>query len=1174
MKQTLAWPPQLNMSDNKPHIYSEFNTVERNNAPYLNEMLSPVHVKNLGAEYIHDFKGNKYHIDNRVFYKNSTPLFVVNNQKFIKEDVTDEIIRYDAYDIDMGKEAYAIWDDDTNSFNVTFNNNTVNSLKLFEEGTVVACRIRIIENVAYFVIYYDVDDFQYVKVMRVDAEGNLTYWNKDAQWKRQTIRRNVATAQTYTVMSVPDANPIINIGKVFNDVIGISIISDRGKALNTVRNCWITYFISNDELKELADNGIKPVSSSSSTTVINIETALFSWSCSRDYSSVQAQALTTDNITYYAYNEVGVKGDPLDVTGSTVMTDTGNTVAIDGVTYRICQYTSSVYTFVVELNALSNVDKAWGFDVHYTDGARGSTVDTDTVKTVTIRIMYIGEAPQVPAVVDFIQYIEVVWKTLPNDTVYGIYPATSTSPVTLEHEYTTSVTAGWLTTPNIVIDDGSLAAMWALNTQYSDANNWNNMSLVNGSLIEETGRISSVDWANNAYTVSPTRYCTTTTNYNVARSNSAVFLQNFFTSTVKLNNTAATSSFSLYNNGGTAGKETTTSRFLEYNASNCSDLRYYPGTNVDSSFNYFGDTKFSGDSTIGNDEDLLTFTSQGYRAPLGRTNWNLCYYVDAGGNATVLGISYSTDQNTEGTLVAPWTNVDDSFYIVADDDKLIYKDYNNRYHKISVVDDTDLRAILDDRYVVINTTSYWNCYDSLLERKLHYASDYNDRVMFGQSVVPTAAQVMAGANEKGKQTYSRYTATCINPNYTLMPRIAVSSIILPVQIRSRVLVNAEKPFNCTVEESRDIQPINVYYSAVGGADNAADAIYKYSIYPFNVYDKKIDNTQVGSSYTITNVALTPTIFTEYINGAGNNDVVTENNVSYVLNYYDQQPFLNYNLSSQSSNTYYGQTAFFVLQGQFYAFMNEKIYSVIYNNGVIASQDAIIDARGMIFVGNNPQIAFFYSPSKRMFYSFTGDAILQKVYDASKLFYTDADKTKHWYDEMTQSIYVAFPQGLLVFGQANTYLFENFKNVTNVQVSNDGVTHITDNDVTYDLVYYETEGYEPLPVELETSFYGIGSNEYTSIDRWDVTLFGESKKPSYIKVGVRSITDVTVKSEEKTYKITPDMYDEWSNSILIRYVPKLQKGQGLRLYVETPLTIQKIVPHITDMGTGTVTRRGI
>jgi hypothetical protein len=134
----------------------------------------------------------------------------------------------------------------------------------------------------------------------------------------------------------------------------------------------------------------------------------------------------------------------------------------------------------------------------------------------------------------------------------------------------------------------------------------------------------------------------------------------------------------------------------------------------------------------------------------------------------------------------------------------------------------------------------------------------------------------------------------------------------------------------------------------------------------------------------TNVALTPTIFTEYINGAGNNDVVTENNVSYVLNYYDQQPFLNYNLSSQSSNTYYGQTAFFVLQGQFYAFMNEKIYSVIYNNGIIASQDAIIDARGMTFVGNNPQIAFFYSPSKRMFYSFTGDAVLQKIFDASKL----------------------------------------------------------------------------------------------------------------------------------------------------------------------------------------------
>ena len=183
---------------------------------------------------------------------------------------------------------------------------------------------------------------------------------------------------------------------------------------------------------------------------------------------------------------------------------------------------------------------------------------------------------------------------------------------------------------------------------------------------------------------------------------------------------------------------------------------------------------------------------------------------------------------------------------------------------------------------------------------------------------------------------------------------------------------------------------------------------------------------------------------------------------------------------------------------------------------------------------------------------------------------------HWYDEMSQSIWVATDKGLLVFGQKNTFLFEQWTNVTNVQFSRDGITHITNDNDTINLTYYDTDGYEILPADLETSFYGIGSQEDTSIDRWDITLYANNHKKdeSYITVGVRSITDITVKSEEKTFKITPDMYDAWSNSILIRYPPKLMKGQGLRLYIKTPLTVARIVPHVMDMGTGTLTRHGV
>ena len=53
-----------------------------------------------------------------------------------------------------------------------------------------------------------------------------------------------------------------------------------------------------------------------------------------------------------------------------------------------------------------------------------------------------------------------------------------------------------------------------------------------------------------------------------------------------------------------------------------------------------------------------------------------------------------------------------------------------------------------------------------------------------------------------------------------------------------------------------------------------------------------------------------------------------------------------------------------------------------------------------------------------------------------------------------------------------------------------------------------------------------------------------------------------------------MYDKWSNSVLIQFSPKLIKGKGIRLYIETPLSIQSITPHFSDVGASTTARRAI
>lgn len=184
----------------------------------------------------------------------------------------------------------------------------------------------------------------------------------------------------------------------------------------------------------------------------------------------------------------------------------------------------------------------------------------------------------------------------------------------------------------------------------------------------------------------------------------------------------------------------------------------------------------------------------------------------------------------------------------------------------------------------------------------------------------------------------------------------------------------------------------------------------------------------------------------------------------------------------------------------------------------------------------------------------------------------------WYDESTQSVYVDTDQGLLVLGPKNTYLLP-FYDVENVQFSNDGITHITGllegttEALTYDQVFYKKDGFEVVPIELETSFYGIGSKENGNIDRYDVVLFNdEEDSPAITATGhVTSITDIaTIGADVKKEIKSPD-WDSVSHSVLWSIVPSIQKGQGLRLHVTSPITIQSITAHVSSMGTGTLSK---
>ena len=184
--------------------------------------------------------------------------------------------------------------------------------------------------------------------------------------------------------------------------------------------------------------------------------------------------------------------------------------------------------------------------------------------------------------------------------------------------------------------------------------------------------------------------------------------------------------------------------------------------------------------------------------------------------------------------------------------------------------------------------------------------------------------------------------------------------------------------------------------------------------------------------------------------------------------------------------------------------------------------------------------------------------------------------RHWYDESTQSIYIATEEGLLVFGPDNTYCLENFKDVVDIEFVDGDIHIIEENDEknlhkeTILRYYHDRDGYEPLRIELETSFWGLGAGESTSIDRWSITLYDTEHKEQDIYLQVRSLTDVSTQAEEKKLHINANDWDKYTHSTLINFTPALIKGQGIRLSVKTISNIQKIVPSVQDNKTPTPT----
>lgn len=1150
-KQQIEFPPLINLQDDQPAVHSDFRSVEKINAPYLNGMLVPMwHTQ---YEYtnkpVWDYDNNRYEIIDGWLTKNGENLFTVDNKHFEKEDITEEYSKYLSFDFDeTGNLAKLEWDTSTNTVSLTYGEDVL-SEHLFVNGILLTSRVRCINGTAIGVVVYEVNDTVYMLYLNTGANRKVS---KAVVWCTTVPMAAGQSSFSVSAITVKNPNPVINIANPLTNVYAVSLVSNYGQVLFTKEEGYYTFVDNNgtyiDGTNWVASTG------SSTETIVNYQYTNFIFANKSGSSYSQFQVYYRDGKWYY----VSVPGQ--EVPNSTDPNFTPVIMPGQYTTYEDTQY--QIYKAVLYTNSFiftATVDDLHGNSASISLSLSNENTYTESFvnNSATISVSetsWITNVPKIESCV--ITY---------NSNTYNVNDTTKQFTIT-ETLAPTTKTAAYITFPNVFLDNGNLYSWYTLPTAANTSNS-QPITFDADKLIVESGKLTAISGNNYTFDIIESHLTNTFTKY--GRSNSIFVDQNFWNSSLKMASDGVRAPYNIYIESTDPETWSTTVKLTEYSNSNCNDMLYFMGTTPKNTYRFFP-------SATSNSIDVAWFNPGGFRAPV-KGNWNILYNIDNNGAIGITGLSYSEDSNKMGTLITPQASISDIAYIAASNNFLVYCDTNNHFWKISIEDGAVLSSVFDNHYIIVNTTSYWNMWDNENNRKFHYATDYNNRTKFGF----TRTEYRSGTNYTGKDASFfakpndfRMWATAINANYNILPRLPITSMIAIYQTLSLMPLNVVPylhAYSCSADEAREVQAIDCYCQGAEKTDT--DCRYVASIKVFSdgsqIYrDGNLVETKWSSGQTIIFIS---DIFSKYINGAGNNDFIIENNAKFPLIYNSQgKPTFMYSFVNGIANE--GAKWFFVIQGQYYAVIGEKLYAMIYSGGYISQSDAIVDIRDMKYVGNTPAIAFFVNPYTKQIYSFTGDANLQQIFDGSKFdFELINDEITHWYDESTQSIYIKTDKGLLVFGPQNTYLLEDFKDTTDMEFTQ-GDIHIVGGKVDTLRYYHDIEEYEDLPIYIETSFYGLANNESTSIDRWNITLYDREHREQDVELQVRSLTDVSTQSETKKLHINANDWDKWSHSVLLSYSPKLIKGQGIRLSIKSHSSIQKIVPHIMDNNAGTPTSK--
>ena len=508
-------------------------------------------------------------------------------------------------------------------------------------------------------------------------------------------------------------------------------------------------------------------------------------------------------------------------------------------------------------------------------------------------------------------------------------------------------------------------------------------------------------------------------------------------------------------------------------------------------------------------------------------------------------ISVCPDERTVGTLVCGMGEIDTTFPVCfASARKTVYyKNNSGAWESVTLTKDVSKASlsIANDRYLIINTDRYYNCFDIVDHTLHHFASDWNDRVILEtESAFEDIPNTLDGYIENCEQYL--YTSAQ-GSNYVLLNTPFISSLfgansgMMPKKLKA---INPKAIAGYTPNN----QDIDVYYDRVSTDSNGPK--YKCSIDMENdKYITYINAVLTGQRYAYDSMVLIPSIFAKFINGFINQGIIVDNGHSYVQLFANtSKPIFAIDWASQLE----GVTSAFIIQGQYYVIINNSIYRYDPDSGAIA---AVVNIASMQLIGYTPYMALFWSGTNKTFYTFQGDNTLNLLVQADEI-----SRVIHSaYNPNTMSIYVITDDSIYIFGNGQLLRLE-LQGYTKCYPLYSGAAFTGSANTLY-LSYNELEDYEPAPIELETEFYGPGNGIKAVNDCVYIRLFSQKMKMGVVKLSCQTLNETGKQSEVKTFNITPDMWDKQTRTLFLRYQPKFQAAAGFSVHISSPFSIASL-----------------